>query len=76
MPAADAVRDAAVTAAVKTKLLADPKIRGLKIDVDTKDGMVTLTGSVRSQAEKDEAVRLACQTENVRSVTDQITVAP
>jgi hyperosmotically inducible protein len=76
MPVADTVRDAAVTTAVKTKLLADPKISGLKIDVDTKDGMVTLTGTVRSQAEKDEAVRLARQTENVRSVTDQITVAP
>jgi hyperosmotically inducible protein len=75
-PVVDAVRDAAVTAAVKTKLLADPKISGLKIDVDTKDGMVTLTGTVRSQAEKDEAVRLARQTENVRNVTDQMTVAP
>lgn len=75
-PGGDAVRDAAVTAAVKTKLLADPKTSGLKIDVDTKDGMVTLTGTVRSQGEKDEAVRLARQTENVRNVTDQMTVAP
>jgi hyperosmotically inducible protein len=76
MPVADAARDAAVTAAVKTKLLADAKTSGLKIDVDTKDGTVTLTGKVRSQAEKDEAVRLARETENVRNVTDQMTVAP
>ena len=75
-PVVDAVRDAGVTAAVKAKLLADPKVGGLKIDVDTKGGMVTLTGTVRSQAEKDEAVRLARQTENVRNVTDQMTVAP
>jgi hyperosmotically inducible protein len=70
------VADATLTAAVKTKLLADPKVRGLKIDVDTKAGMVTLTGTVRSQAEKDEAMRLARETENVRNVTDQITIAP
>jgi hyperosmotically inducible protein len=76
MPAGDAVRDAALTAAVKTKLLADPKVSGLKIDVDTRNGVVTLTGTVRSQAEKDEAVRLARETDSVRNVTDQITIAP
>jgi osmotically-inducible protein OsmY len=75
-PVDTAAGDAALTAAVKTKLLADPKVSGLKIDVDTKNGMVTLTGTARSQAEKDEALRLARETENVKNVTDQITVAP
>ena len=75
-PVDTAAGDAALTAAVKTKLLADPKVSGLKIDVDTKNGMVTLTGTVRSQAEKAEALRLARETENVKNVTDQITVAP
>ena len=74
-PVDTAVGDAALTAAVKTKLLADPKVGGLKIDVDTKNGMVTLTGTVKSQAEKDEALRLARETENVKNVADQITVA-
>lgn len=75
-PVDTAVGDAALTAAVKAKLLADRKVSGLKIDVDTRDGMVTLSGTVRSQAEKDEALRLARKTENVKNVTDQITVAP
>ena len=75
-PVDTAAGDAALTAAVKTKLLADPKVSGLKIDVDTKNGMVFLTGTVRSQAEKDQALRLARETENVKNVTDQITVAP
>jgi hyperosmotically inducible protein len=75
-PVDTAAGDAALTAAVKTKLLADPKVSGLKIDVDTMNGMVTLTGTVRSQAEKDEALRLARETENVKNVTDQITIAP
>ena len=55
----DATADAAITAAVKTKLLADTKVGGLKIDVDTKDHVVTLTGQVHSAAERAEAVRLA-----------------
>lgn len=75
-PVDTAAGDAALTAVVKTKLLADPKVKGLKIDVDTMNGIVTLTGTVRSQAEKDEALRLARETENVKNVTDQITVAP
>src|SRR5918994_1204179 len=75
-PVDTAAGDAALTAVVKTKLLADPKASGLKIDVDTKNGMVFLTGTVRSQAEKDQALRLARETENVKNVTDQITVAP
>jgi hyperosmotically inducible protein len=75
-PVDTAAGDAALTAAVKAKLLADPKVSGLKIDVDTKDAVVTLTGTVRSQAEKDEALRLARETESVKNVTDQITVAP
>ena len=75
-PVDTAATDAALTAAVKTKLLADPKVGGLKIDVDTKNGMVVLTGTVQSRAEKDEALRLARETENVQNVTDQITVAP
>lgn len=75
-PAVDAVSDAALTATIKTKLLGDPKVSGLKIDVDTRNGVVTLTGTVRSQTEKDEALRLARETEDVRNVTDRITIAP
>jgi hyperosmotically inducible protein len=75
-PADVVVTDAALTTAVKTKLLADPDVKGLKIDVDSKDGVVTLTGTVKSQAEKDKALRLARETLSVRTVTDKLTVAP
>src|SRR5262245_44334760 len=40
-----AVGDAALTAKVKTKFLADTSISGLKIDVDTKNDVVTLSGT-------------------------------
>jgi hyperosmotically inducible protein len=70
----DVVADATVTSEVKTKLLADPKVGGLKIDVDTKDNVVTLTGVVNSVEEKNEALRLARTTMGVKSVVDKLTV--
>ncbi|MEO6435396.1 MAG: BON domain-containing protein [Tepidisphaeraceae bacterium] len=68
--------DAATTAAVKTKLLADTKVGGLAIDVDTKDNVVTLTGKVRSAAERTEAVRLARTTTGVKNVVSKLVVDP
>ena len=70
----DVVADASITSAVKTKLLADTKVGGLKIDVDTKDNIVTLTGVVNSVEEKNEALRLARTTSGVKSVVDKLTV--
>lgn len=70
----EVITDAAITSAVKTKFLADSTVPGLKIDVDTKDGVVTLTGTVKSAAEKAEAVRLAKTTKGVKSVVDKLTV--
>ena len=70
----DATADAAVTAAVKTKFLADTTIAGLKIDVDTKDNVVTLSGTVASAAEKRRAVEVARDTEGVKKVVDHLKV--
>ena len=72
--AGDATADAAITSAVKTKFLADTLVAGLKIDVDTKNGVVTLTGPVKSAAEKAEAVRLAKSTTGVKSVVDKLVI--
>jgi len=68
------VTDAALTSAVKSKLLADPKVSGLKIDVDTSNGIVTLTGDVATQAEADEAMRLARTTEGVQNVVSKLRI--
>lgn len=71
-----ALSDAGITATLKTKLLADPAVGGLRIDVDTRDGVVALTGEVRSQAERDQALRIARETDGVKSVQDKLTVVP
>lgn len=70
----EVVSDAAVTAAVKTKFLADAAVSGLEIDVDTKDRIVTLSGAVGTAAEKQRALELARDTEGVKSVVDRLKV--
>jgi hyperosmotically inducible periplasmic protein len=72
--AGDALSDAGITTAVKTKMLADPDVGGLKINVDTTNGVVTLTGDVNSPAEKRRAVEVAKGTDGVKSVTDNLKI--
>ncbi len=72
--AGTAVGDAAITSAVKAKFLADSSVSGLKIDVDTSDGVVTLTGNVASKAEADRAVTMARGTEGVTRVVNNLRV--
>jgi hyperosmotically inducible protein len=69
-----AMTDGAITAGVKTKFLADTSVSGLKIDVDTQDGAVTLTGTVPTRAEADRAVSLARDTSGVKRVVNNLRV--
>jgi hyperosmotically inducible protein len=62
------IDDATITSHVKSRLLDDPAVRGLKIDVDTREGVVYLTGSIPGQAERDKAVQIARATDGVREV--------
>ena len=68
------IDDASITAAVKTKLMADSVVGALKIDVDTKDGVVSLNGPVKNQTEKDTAIRIARETSGVKDVRDNLVV--
>ncbi|MBA3641067.1 MAG: BON domain-containing protein [Acidobacteria bacterium] len=72
--AGDAVGDAALTTKVKTKFLADNDISGLKIDVDSNNGVVTLTGNVPTAAGKALALKVAKSTDGVKSVVDRLKV--
>jgi hyperosmotically inducible periplasmic protein len=66
--------DTTVTTAVKNKLAADPTTSVAKIDVDTSNGVVTLSGNVPTVAEKAEAERLARNTQGVTQVINNISV--
>jgi hyperosmotically inducible protein len=68
------VTDAALTTSVKTKFLADDMVKGLNIDVDTDNGVVTLNGRVASQAEANRATTIARNTDGVKSVVSNLRV--
>jgi hyperosmotically inducible protein len=70
----EVLTDAAITTAVKSKFLADSDVPGMKIDVDTSNGVVTLNGTVPSAAEKRRAVQIAKETDGVKSVKDNLKV--
>ncbi len=70
MTAACGQTDAGITTAVKSKLVADDTVKAYRIDVDTKDKVVTLRGDVDSRAARDRAVELARATDGVREVVD------
>ena len=70
----EAIDDAAITVNVKSRLLDDPLVKGLKIDVDTRDGVVFLTGSVGSDAERQQAIRLAKDAKDVKDVQANLTL--
>jgi hyperosmotically inducible protein len=68
------IDDAGITMAVKGRLLEDEQVKGLRIDVDTREGVVYLTGTVRSAAEKDRATSLARDTKHVKDVVSNLTI--
>jgi hyperosmotically inducible protein len=72
--AGNAAADAALTAKVKISFLADDTVKGLNIDVDTKDGVVTLNGSAGSSTESARAESLARAVDGVKSVQNRLTV--
>lgn len=69
-----ALDDAGITAAVKTDLIKAPEISALHINVDTKAGAVTLTGTVPSEAIKTQAGDIAKAAKGVTSVNNNLTV--
>lgn len=70
------VTDAETTARIQMRLLWNDTTGGLSIDVDTQDGVVTLTGPVHTEEERQMAERLARRTEGVREVKNALRVAP
>jgi hypothetical protein len=68
--------DATLSTLVKIELLNDPQVGLLRLDAKTAQGVVTLSGTVRSQAEADRAMAIAKRIKGVREVKNGMTVAP
>jgi hyperosmotically inducible protein len=68
--------DTGITSAVKSKMAVDDTVKASEINVDTHEHVVTLNGTVGSQAEKDRALMIARNTKGVSSVIDDLRVGP
>jgi osmotically-inducible protein OsmY len=66
--------DAAITASIKTDYLKDPDLSVLKIDVDTRGGVVTLNGLASDEQARSRAEKLAGAIKGVREVKNFLVV--
>ena len=71
-----AVMDATITTKINAALVADDQLKALKINVDTKDGKVVLTGAAPDAASLERATTMAKAVEGVVDVDNRLTVQP
>lgn len=67
--AEEAVSDTWITSKVKSKFLADRNLSGMDIKVETNQGVVALSGVVKTDAERDLAIETAKNIEGVTAVS-------
>lgn len=66
--------DSWITTKVKATLATHKNVNAIGTNVDTKNGVVTLKGEVKTLAEKDLAARYAREVEGVRSVNNMLMI--
>ena len=74
--AAQIAEDGAITTRVKTRFVGDKYVDALAIDVDTREGVVTLNGAVATRFQREQAEKLARDVSGVERVNNQILVRP
>jgi sporulation protein YlmC with PRC-barrel domain len=74
--AGQSVDDARINAEINAKFVREPLLRAMKIDVDSFQGNVTLSGSVPSNEAEQRAVAIARETSGVKSATSNLMVIP
>jgi len=72
--AGENIDDATITAAVKSKLVADKPTNLTRVDVDTNNGTVYLNGTVETAEQKAKAEQLAWQAKGVKNVVNNLQV--
>lgn len=71
----DRIDDASITAQVKMAMLTHRSTSALRTSVETKDGVVTLTGAAKNQAEKDLVTKLTKDIKGVKDVENNMTIS-
>jgi hyperosmotically inducible protein len=74
--AGEIVDDSAITTAINAKIIKDPDLHYLKINVNSEAGNVTLSGFVRDKAAEDRLIQYAKETKGVKSVTSNLKIQP
>ena len=72
----EVITDTWITTKVKASFLGDDPLEGSRITVSTKDNVVTLDGTVQTEAARMHAVAKAKDIEGVKRVVDKLTVVP
>jgi osmotically-inducible protein OsmY len=68
--------DAGTTARVKKAIYSEPSLKLMDVSVTTEDSVVSLSGSVKSRAERAKAVEVARKVEGVKRVKNELKVVP
>lgn len=72
----DKTRDAAITAEINARLVADRDLSALGINVDTTDGRVKLRGTAPDDAARSRATALARGVDGVVGVNNELQLRP
>jgi osmotically-inducible protein OsmY len=72
----EVITDGWITTHVKAKFVGEDLLKNSDIDVDTKDHVVTLKGTVTSAAARARAAHEAKEVEGVHSVVNHLTIGP
>jgi hyperosmotically inducible protein len=70
----DVSEDAAITAKVQASFAADPLVSASAINVETRHGLVHLTGTVKSEQERQRAIELVQGVAGVRGIVRNLVV--
>ena len=70
----DAISDAAISTSINADLIKDPELSVLKIDVDTKLGVVVLNGLTPNETARQRAEKIAGAVKGVTKVQNNLTV--
>jgi len=72
--AADKITDDTLYNQVLLKLAGDPVVKGGALKVEVKNGVVTLSGTVDEQRQKDKATKLTKKVKGVKQVINNIEI--
>lgn len=73
---ADQKKDDEIYDKVKLRLAGDPEVKGGALEVEVKDGVVTIKGIVRTDKAKAKADKVAGKVKGVTKVVNELKVSP